>query len=83
MDEDGYYLEVLTAERNLLYLEAKELKGKCIHNVFPALQADLFLGAIRRAIKTGESDFLEYQLKVPAGLRWFEGRTGLHSKGYY
>ncbi|MEJ2052172.1 MAG: PAS domain S-box protein, partial [Calditrichota bacterium] len=35
VDEDGYYLEILTAESNLLYLNVEQLKGKRIQDVFP------------------------------------------------
>lgn len=76
VDEEGYYLEILTSEKNLLYIEQEKLKGRRIHDVFPTHEADRFVNAIRRAIDTGESEFIEYQLKVPAGMRWFEGRTG-------
>ncbi len=76
-DEDGRYVEVLTAKTDLLYGPAEKLKGKRLHDIIPAPKADAFLNAIRKTIRTGRGVVLEYQLKVPAGRCWFEARTGL------
>jgi formate hydrogenlyase transcriptional activator len=76
VDEEGKYLEILTSEKNMLYIEAEKLKGQKIHDVFNKATADLFLGAILRTIIYEKSEFLEYELEVPAGKKWFEGRTG-------
>lgn len=76
IDEDGCYQEIMTTESNLLYEEAQKLKGKSFHDVFPKDKADLFLKAMQETIYTGESELLDYELDVPAGNRWFEGRTG-------
>jgi len=77
LDEDGRYVEVLTAESNLLYKEAMQMKGRLMHEVLPESKADLFLNTVRRTIDTHESQILEYDLRVPAGHSWFEGRTAL------
>ena len=77
LDEDGRYVEVLTAESNLLYKEVVQTKGRLMHEVLPKSKADLFLNAVRRTIDTHESQILEYELQVPAGPSWFEGRTAL------
>ncbi len=76
VDEEGRYLDILTAEKNLLYADPGSLKGRRIHDLFPPAEADTYLGAIQRTIETGTSEKLEYELKVPAGRRWFEARTG-------
>jgi PAS domain S-box-containing protein len=76
VDEEGKYLEILTSDTNLLYAEAEKLKGQKIHDVFDKASADIFLGAILRTIILGKSESVEYELKVPAGNKWFEARTG-------
>jgi len=76
VDEEGRYLDTLTAEKNLLYADAESLQGKRIHDLFPPAEADTYLSAIQRTIETGASEKLEYELNVPAGRRWFEARTG-------
>jgi len=75
LDEDGRYLDVLTAEENLLYTPAEKLKGRLLHEVFPEPQASRFWECVRATIATDRSQVLEYELEVPAGRRWFEGRT--------
>jgi formate hydrogenlyase transcriptional activator len=71
-----YFREILTAATDLLYEKTEKRIGKRIHDFIPKPTADQFLEAIGRTLATGETSVIEYQLKVPAGLRWFEGRTG-------
>ena len=75
IDEDGRYIEILTAEENLLYDTAEHLKGHLLHDVLPKESADLFLETVRQTVQTGTNQVLEYQLDVLAGERWFEGHT--------
>ncbi len=77
IDEDGLYAEVLGRpdKADLLYNPATEMKGKHLHDVLPRKNADAILAAIRKTLRTGESQVLEYELDVPAGQRCFEGRT--------
>jgi len=76
MDEEGRYHEILTSEKNLLYMEPEKLRGRFVHDVFPEETATQFINGIRRVTHTGQPESIEYQLRVPAGLRWFEGRMG-------
>jgi PAS domain S-box-containing protein len=77
IDEDGRYLEVLSGSSQLLAKSAGELRGRTFHDVFPKAIADAFLGLVRRTLQTETSQAMEYQLTVPAGDRWFEGRTAV------
>jgi PAS domain S-box-containing protein len=77
IDEDGRYVEVLTARDQLLYRAVDDLKGRRFHDVFPAPAADTFLRVVHQTIDTRSTQVLEYPLRVPAGDRWFEGRTSL------
>ncbi|MFC7155046.1 bacterio-opsin activator domain-containing protein [Halomarina halobia] len=76
IDEDGYYREYLGGPEteSLLYEEPGEFLEAQLCDVLPADIADQMLSVIRRCLDTGELQTLEYQLEVPAGLRWFEGR---------
>jgi len=74
-DEEGRYIEILTSENDLLYADLQELKGQLIHEVLPKESADLFFLTIQKTLETGKNQILEYQLEVPAGQIWFEGRT--------
>ncbi len=77
IDAEGYYLEILSSQENLLYLAADKLKGRRFHDVLPQPLADRFLKLVENTLATGQSQMLEYELNVPAGPRWFEGRTAL------
>jgi PAS domain S-box-containing protein len=77
IDEDGRYVEVLSAATSLLARSADELKGKLFHDVFPAATADAFLALVRRTLQSQTLQTMEYQLTVAAGDRWFEGRTAV------
>lgn len=77
LDEDGYYVEILgrPEKSDLLYSQARELQGRRLHDVLPRESADAFLATIRETIQTQQPQVLEYELDVPAGHRYFEGRT--------
>jgi formate hydrogenlyase transcriptional activator len=77
VDDEGRYVEILTAQEHLLYRPVETLKGQRIHDVFPREEADQFLGLIGRTLETGKTEVLEYALEVPAGERWFEARTAV------
>lgn len=75
LDEEGFYIEALAVEgkEGLLYQQADELKGKSLHEVLPAEIAQRFLEVIHQAIETQETQVLEYELPVLAGVLDFEG----------
>ena len=75
LDEDGTYIEALSSSETLLYARADQLVGRRMHDVLPRRSADLFLKTVRRTLRTGKSQILEYALAVPAGPRYFEART--------
>ncbi len=75
MDEEGRYIEVLTAHESLLCASADTLRGRLMHDILPAEAADEFLAFVRRTIDSSQAKTLEYTLDVPAGRRCFEGRS--------
>jgi formate hydrogenlyase transcriptional activator len=77
VDDEGRYVEILTSREDLLYRAAGEMKGKRFHDILPAATADAHLRLVRQTLETRTSQRLEYSLRVLAGERWFEGRTGL------
>jgi two-component system cell cycle response regulator len=77
-DEEGRYLEIMANETSLLRTDAHNLKGHLITELMPARVADLMMDAIHKAIETGKTQVIEYQIPVLAGgERWFEGRIAL------
>jgi PAS domain S-box-containing protein len=77
IDEDGRYVEILSAASQLLPRSAGELEGRRFHEIYPKAAADAFLALVRTTLDTGTMQSMEYQLTVPAGDRWFEGRTAV------
>lgn len=80
LDENGRYVEVIAGKEGELYLPAEELKGKLLREIIPAEQAAFFLEAINRSLENNALELVEYEIKVPLGVRVFEGRimpTGL------
>ena len=75
IDEDGRYLELLAGEKQLLYKTTAQLKGKRFEDIFPPELAASFMTVIHKTIETGAMQVIEYPLTVPAGERWFEGRS--------
>lgn len=72
LDSDGRYVSVApTTPPHLLYRPAEELLGKTLHEVFPKWRADEFLGHIRRALSTGETVSVEYELTIRGHNIWF------------
>ena len=77
VDDEGRYVEILTSREDLLYRAAEEMKGQRFHDILPASIADAHLRLVQQTLETRTSQTLEYSLRVLAGERWFEGRTGL------
>jgi formate hydrogenlyase transcriptional activator len=77
MDEDGCCEEILATGESLLHRSEAEIEGKRLQEVFDASLAEEFLAVIRKTIASERSQVIEYALRVPAGERWFEGRTAL------
>ncbi|MEX0730282.1 MAG: PAS domain S-box protein [Aquisalimonadaceae bacterium] len=84
LDEDGRYLDVFGGNNVPMYSSAKGLIGQTLRQALPADLADLFLESVRRVIRTGRLETIEYQLAVqnvngtpntpPFGTQWFEAR---------
>ena len=77
LDEHGRYMEIFGHGEDLLYADAAQLRNRLLHEVLPKADADFVLAIIRKTVETGHSQHVEYQLKVKAGVLWFEGHTSL------
>jgi PAS domain S-box-containing protein len=77
VNDEGRYVEILTAKEDLLYRARAEMKGRTFHDILPPAIADSHLRLVQRTLNTHTSQTLDYSLNVPAGERWFEARTGL------
>jgi formate hydrogenlyase transcriptional activator len=77
VDRDGRYIEILTSREDLLYRPVTEMLGRRFHDLLPQPIADAHLRLARQTLESRASHTFEYSLRVRAGERWFEGRTGV------
>ncbi|MGV3524154.1 MAG: sensor histidine kinase [Candidatus Sericytochromatia bacterium] len=75
VDETGRYMEVLSSENHLLYVQSSELLGKRMHDILPAADADRFLELVEKTLTSQQPQRLEYSLDTLSGTRYFEGRA--------
>ena len=73
LDAEGRYRKVAPTNPALLYKPPDELVGKTLHEVFPRVQADLFLSYIHRALDTRQPVNIDYVLNIEQVEIWFEG----------
>lgn len=75
IDKNGRYLKIAPTNPDLLYRPPADLVGKTVHEVFPAEEANAFLGHIRRALETRQPVHTEYSLTIGDTGVWFAGTT--------
>ncbi|MBF0279552.1 MAG: response regulator [SAR324 cluster bacterium] len=75
LDEDGRYIEILASADGFLVDAVETIKTRTIHEFLPPEKAALIQNVINKTIETRQNQILEYQLDVPNGKIWFEGRT--------
>lgn len=76
LDEEGRYLEILSAQPQLLYTDPTALKGRLASEVLPAEIAQVGLNAIRQTLLTRRPQSFAYELSIGrADQRYFEVRT--------
>ncbi len=71
IDADGVYVEIAPTNPSLLYRPAADLVGRRLHDVFPAAEADEFMGSIRRALQTRQPVHTDYSLRFDGREVWF------------
>lgn len=74
LSNDGVYLDYHATHPNLLYTSIEARLGKHISEVMPPEQAQKFVNAIERVVKTGIIEIVEYQLPINSVTCFFEAR---------
>ncbi|CAG1013770.1 partial Cyclic di-GMP phosphodiesterase, partial [Anaerolineales bacterium] len=74
-DEDGTYLNIWTADENLLARPKSQMLGKQVFEVMGREQGASFYEAIKRVLAAGVPETVEYPLDVVGGQRWFMARV--------
>jgi PAS domain S-box-containing protein len=77
LDDDGHYVQLLNAPTHLLHAPPEQMLGKLVSETLPESVSDQIIAAIRQTVETHQTQIVEYQLELPEGVVWFEGRTSL------
>ncbi len=75
LDERGQYLDIYGTEQHLLYQEASSLLNKNVRDILPISLAKQIIDTIQATLNTSETHVLEYELELPQGKCYFEGRV--------
>jgi len=72
-DQDGRYLRIAPTNPSRLFRPPQEMLGKTIREVLPADIAQLLMEAIQNALRTGQTQNIEYPLPIEGREYWFDG----------
>ena len=75
ISEDGYYVDVYGGQDLLMFQPVGDLIGKKIRDVLPKDVSDQVLSVVDKTLKMNSKQICEYQLTVPKGKLYFEGKT--------
>ena len=73
-NKDGEYLEIITANKDNLFLKREELLGSKIPEVLPETAASLIMQGIDGALSTNSLKVVEYELEIENKSLYFEAR---------
>ena len=74
LDAQGTFKEVLAAQPQALAVPAAQLLDRKIHDFLSAEMAQIGMQKIEKALASGQTQYMNYQLQTLSGLRAFEGR---------
>jgi diguanylate cyclase (GGDEF)-like protein/PAS domain S-box-containing protein len=75
IDEDGCYLDIICADRSMLYADPSLLLGRHLHDVMPQAEEHRFLEFIRQTLDSDTPQLIEYSMPTLGGSKVFEGRA--------
>lgn len=74
LDREGCYLEVFGNNSPLLGRPREQLIGRPLSDFFSPDTAQVYLGVLRRALDSGQTQSLSYPIRVMGGMRHFDSR---------
>jgi diguanylate cyclase (GGDEF)-like protein/PAS domain S-box-containing protein len=75
LDEDGRLIKIKTPDSRLLPPGRTELRGKYLHEVLTASEAELLLQFVGLTLTSDAAQTIEYSMQTQLGLRTFETRA--------
>lgn len=73
-DEDGNFLEVFLSDDKDFNFVKDKLLGKCYQELFPEKLSTFFKTTIKTALQENRLIVIEYDLKMPEGVMFYEAR---------
>ncbi|HIV70233.1 MAG TPA: EAL domain-containing protein [Candidatus Aquabacterium excrementipullorum] len=74
LDRNGHYLEVFGNNSPLLGRPREQVVGRPLSDFFPPETTQVFLGVLRRALDSRQTQSLSYPIRVMGGTRHFDSR---------
>ncbi|WP_266205705.1 PAS domain S-box protein [Pontibacter kalidii] len=74
IDGQGQYLDMRNEEQKHLFVPKEQLVGQNIYQLLPSELATKFMELIAKVISTGQYECVQYELDLPGGLRYYDGR---------
>jgi len=80
LDKNGVFVDYNTNDPSLLYVPPEEFMGKHISDVMPEEIVKSYITCYKKALETGETQYLEYSLFIDGKDKYFEERLALCDK---
>jgi len=81
LDKNGVFLEFIPEKEFSLWKPSSEFLGRSVYDVLDKKVARQFMQNVNRAIETGETQILEYQLSLKGKSHHYESRIMTDGKG--
>ncbi len=81
LDKNGVFLEFIPEKEFSSWKPSCELLGRSVYDVLDKKVARQFMQSVKRAIETGETQILEYQLSLKGKSHHYESRIMADGKG--
>ncbi len=81
LDKNGVFLEFIPEKEFSLWKSSSKFLGKTVYEVLDKEVAKQFMLCVKRAIETGETQILEYQLSLKGKSHHYESRLMADGKG--
>jgi PAS domain S-box-containing protein len=75
LDVEGRCLKIAPTNPAFRFMPNEQVIGKTLHEIFPTVQADFFLDAVRRALTEAQPVNVEYSLIINDAPHWFTARV--------
>ena len=80
-DKKNRYAQIYASEVSLLLAKPEDILGRRFDEVLPGEVASLLASSLKRVRETGDSESIDYYLKLNGVGHWFSAQMSLHEDG--